>query len=325
MTDPRLIAQRLLGAIDWQTEVHGYCRCPGIASHTSRNGARDCQVHVDGAPTIYCLHASCGPVVAQINLQLRREVGQREWAIRLQDGRVIRSGDVIRHNGTITPREVIAALPKADRKAKEELAMLGVVAKRAAPAIAERFKWPFDAIVADSPLQLAHRNAEEQFRVWLSIWPPGVTVWIGDVFSSGRPEHVAHFRPVTEWRQIGPTANYTCGSSFKPGSYRRSNDNINGHRFLVVESDILNRDQVGAIFRFLHQRLQITCRAIVDTAGKSLHGWFDAPKSKAMEDHLKATLTALGCDPKLFTFSQPVRLPGALRDGKLQRLIWKRP
>ena len=39
---------------------------------------------------------------------------------------------------------------------------------------------------------------------------------------------------------------------------------------------------------------------------------------------MKAALTVFGCDPKLFTYSQPVRVPGAWRDGKLQRLIWLR-
>ena len=29
-----------------------------------------------------------------------------------------------------------------------------------------------------------------------------------------------------------------------------------------------------------------------------------------------------GCDPKVFTYSQPVRVPGAFREGRLQRLIW---
>mgnify|MGYP001021502029 CR=1 FL=1 len=29
MQDPRQTAERLLGAIEWQTEVSGFCRCPG--------------------------------------------------------------------------------------------------------------------------------------------------------------------------------------------------------------------------------------------------------------------------------------------------------
>jgi hypothetical protein len=62
--------------------------------------------------------------------------------------------------------------------------------------------------------------------------------------------------------------------------------------------------------------------AIVDTAGKSLHGWFRYPEHEFVVDDLKLVLPALQCDPKLFTPSQPVRLPGALRDGKYQKLVY---
>ena len=75
----------------------------------------------------------------------------------------------------------------------------------------------------------------------------GAFVWIGDVFSSGKPEHRTHFRSIADWYQIGPCmGNYTCGSTFKPGSFRRCNENLNGQRFLVIESDTLAKDEVGA-------------------------------------------------------------------------------
>ncbi len=63
---------------------------------------------------------------------------------------------------------------------------------------------------------------------------------------------------------------------------------------------------------------------IIDITGKSLHAWFDAPANKTLEHRLKAGLTVFGCDPKLFTYSQPVRVPGAFRDGRLQRFVWLR-
>ena len=62
--------------------------------------------------------------------------------------------------------------------------------------------------------------------------------------------------------------------------------------------------------------------AVVDTAGKSLHGWFDFTDCEPVLDELRLVLPALKCDPKLFTASQPVRLPGAERDGKMQRLVY---
>jgi hypothetical protein len=75
MIDPRIIAASIVGTVDWQSEVSGFCRCPGEALHTQRNGKKDCRVNVDGAPTIYCFHASCAPAVAAANKRLRRELG----------------------------------------------------------------------------------------------------------------------------------------------------------------------------------------------------------------------------------------------------------
>jgi hypothetical protein len=128
----------------------------------------------------------------------------------------------------------------------------------------------------------------------------------------------AAFRPVAVWYQVGPVmGNYTCGSSFKPGSFQRSNANLNGQRFLVIERDTLAKDAVRTVFVHLRRRLHYRLHCIVDTAGKSLHGWFDAPRNKVLENRLKAGLVALGCDPKMFTYTQPVRVPGAWRERKL--------
>lgn len=326
MTDPRTVAARLLGVVEWQTEVSGFCRCPGEAVHTSATGKRDCRVNVDGAPTIFCFHASCAPAVAEANRRLRREIGASPWEIRLPGGHVLRSGDVLQTGGLVLRREVIQARARADGWSGEERLVIEVVrvmAERFKPELFDVFRWEFPDVIADSPLRVSERDAEDQFRTWLKLWPAHCHVWIGDVYSSGRPEHRTHFRPIADWYQIGPVlGNYTCGSSFKPGSYRRSNENLNGQRFLVVESDTLSKNEVGAVFAYLRRRLHYRLHCVIDTAGKSLHGWFDAPRTRILEERLKAGLQVFGCDPKVFTYSQPVRVPGAWRDGKLQRLIW---
>ena len=326
MTDPRHIAASIVGAVDWQSEVSGFCRCPGESLHTHKTGKKDCRINVDGAPTIYCFHASCGPAVAETNKRLRRELNASPWALTLPGGKVLRSGDVLQAGGTVLPREVVQARAKAEgRDAGEQLVLetLTVTAERFKPELFENFRWPFAQIMEDSPLLVAERDAEDQFRTWLKLWPAHCHVWIGDIYSSGKPEHRTHFRPIADWYQIGPAmGNFTCGSSFKPGSFQRSNANCNGTRFMVVESDTLAKDEVGAIFAYLNLRLHFNLHAIIDTAGKSLHGWLDAPRDKRIEARLKAVLTVFGCDPKLFTYSQPVRVPGAYRDGKLQRIVW---
>ncbi|MEI8289110.1 MAG: hypothetical protein WCH99_06520 [Verrucomicrobiota bacterium] len=326
MIDPRQIATALVGEIDWQNDVSGFCRCPGESLHTTKTGKKDCRVSVDGAPTLFCFHATCASAVTTVNQRLRRELGRSSWSLVLPDGQIIRSGDVLQASGVVLPREVVKARAKAEgRDAGEQMVLesLMALAERFKPDLFSKFRWTFAEMLADSPLLVADRDADEQFRVWLKIWPAHSRIWIGDVFSSGKPEHATHFRPVSEWYQIGPVmGNFTCGSAFKPGSFCRSNENIAGQRFLVVESDILTKDEIGAVFAYLTRRLHYPLHCIIDTAGRSLHGWFDAPPTKIMENRLKAGLTAFGCDPKLFTYSQPARVPGAFREGKLQKLVW---
>ena len=328
MIDPRQVAERIFGRVDWQNEVSGFCKCPGEGMHTSHNGNKDCRVNVDGAPTIFCFHASCIGAVAEANRRLRRELNASPWELRLPDGRTLRSGDVLQAGGVILPREVLKVRARAEgREAGEQLLLesLRAAAERFRPELFDFFRWPKAQILEDSPLLVSERDGEDQFRTWLKLWPACSTVWIGDVYSSGKPEHRTHFRPVSEWYQIGPVmGNFTCGSSFRRGTYSRSNENLDGHRFMVIESDTLSHDEIGAVFAFLKRRLRYEMHCIIDTAGKSLHGWFEVPPNKIWENRLKAGLEVFGCDPKVFTYSQPVRVPGAWRNGKLQRLIWLR-
>ena len=262
------------------------------------------------------------------NYRLRRELGGESWELKLPGGQVVRSGDVVQSGGAVLPREVVRERAAASGTPTGEamiLESLRVAAERFKGELLESFAWPYAAILEESPLLVADRGPEDQFRTWLQLWPAGSVVWIGDVYDSGRAEHGTHFRPVSEWYQIGPVmGNYTCGSSFRPGTCQRSNAELAGHRFMVIESDTLTRDQVGAIFAWLNRRLRFGVHAIVDTGGKSLHGWFDAPARPALAERVKVALVALGCDRKVFTFSQPVRLPGAMRGERLQRLIWLR-
>jgi hypothetical protein len=182
-------------------------------------------------------------------------------------------------------------------------------------------KWTYDQISKDSPTQLAD-NISGHWKMLLGCYQPGDVVWIGDTRDSGKVEHQDHFKTIDQWQIIPtPSGQYTCPAVFKTGSYARTNANVVVRRFLVVESDTLGRDEVGAIFKWMRDVMGLDLRAVVDTAGKSLHAWFKYPPDLIV-DELKLALPELGCDPKLFTASQPVRLPGALRDGKYQKLVY---
>jgi VirE N-terminal domain len=74
----RRIAGELLGTIRWTTDTAGFCACPGQHLHTTGNDPRDCEVHLDGAPTIHCFHSHCTGIVGAVNHELRSRVGKKE-------------------------------------------------------------------------------------------------------------------------------------------------------------------------------------------------------------------------------------------------------
>ena len=296
------IAEEHLGNIDWITPNEGYCDCPGRERHSSKDGRRDCILYLDKVPTLYCVHASCGPAIEEANRKLRA---------------AILSGT---SDGS-KPRKLTVE-DRAKLKQREDRERIRRRAAKSLPQILANHQWTYDQIVADSPVQL-QGNERDHWRLLLQKFDAADTIWIGDTYDSGKPEHAKHFKSAAEWlkgsKAPGP---FICPAAFKNTSIARSNDNILARRFLVVESDTLKKDEVGAVFRWLRDKVGLELIAIVDTAGKSLHGWFKYPTQDFVVDDLKLVLPALQCDPKLFTPSQPVRLPGALRNGKFQKLVY---
>ena len=296
-------AEQIVGEIDWISPTEGLCECPGRNRHTSKDGRRDCIVYLDQIPTLHCLHASCSTEIQEANTRLRAAVlnpfGLAETA----------------------PRKLTAEA-KARMAERAERERIRQRAAKSCRQVLEQFRWPYAEILADSPVAV-QGNEPDHWRFLLQRFNPQDIIWIGDKFDSGKPEHSRHFKSAEQWLQkaVAP-APYICPAVFKNNCVARSNDNVIARRFLVVESDTLSKDQVGSIFRWLRDAAGLDLVAIVDTAGKSLHGWFRFPQDEQNVDHLKLVLPGFGCDPMLFRASQPVRLPGALREGKYQRLVY---
>jgi hypothetical protein len=297
------IAEHQLGQIDWVSPTEGYCECPGKERHTSKDGGKDCILYLDRIPTLHCLHASCAPAIEEANRKLRAAIlnGCKEG-----DGKPKR----------------LTAEDKAKLKERDRQERLRQRAAKSLPQVLANHQWTYDQIIADSPVQLAGEE-RDHWRLLLKKFKPEDVIWIGDKFDSGKAEHAKHFKTATQWlKESSVSAQFICPATFKNNSTARSNDNVLVRRFLVVESDTLAKDQVGAVLKWLRDRVGMDLVAIVDTAGKSLHGWFRFPQHEYEVDELKLVLPALQCDPKLFTPSQPVRLPGALRDWKRQKLVY---
>jgi hypothetical protein len=297
---PHVIAERLLGAIDWGTDSNGYADCPGATLHTNSNGKRDCRVSLDGAPTIYCVHTSCKSEVEHANRALRSAIGRNSL------------GSSLRRR--LTPEERCQQQKRKALEARTDYLIRG--AKASLPGILRDFAVDPAELFESSPVQLGD-DATNDWRLLLELFNPDDVVWIGETHQSGNPRFARHFRTAREWLSADSVSgSFTCPSSFKPGVSSRSNENIAAQRFLVVESDTLSKAEHCAVFSWCRQFLEL--RAIVDTKNRSFHGWFDFPNEECFAE-LKIILPALGCDSKMFTPSQPCRLPGAIRqDGKAE-------
>ena len=286
------IAEQLLGSVDWVDGNSGYCQCPGEHLHNGKNGPRDCQVFLEGAPTIHCFHDSCATPVAQANYELRRAIGQEEMSTSAQ--------------------VEVRRTPRKPKKAPVPAGLLDRVVQQ---------RWHPSDMWEDSPDSLLG-DCSDDWRKILALFEPDDVVWIGDITDSGGTRGAKHFKAQKEWLEgsVCP-GQFTCPSTFKAGTESRSQGNVEARRYLVVESDELQKDEIGAVFRWLNKYL--TLWAVVDTGGKSLHGWFSYPKKNI--PMLKELLGALKCDTKMFGASQPCRMPSARRGKSWQSLVFYAP
>lgn len=107
-------------------------------------------------------------------------------------------------------------------------------------------------------------------------------------------------------------------------------DNTGPRRFLVVEGDKVDgepipKDTQAAVL--LHLAALAPLALVVDSGGKSLHGWFRAaghPEEQVAGFFRRAC--TLGADKKLWERQQFARMPGGLRNnGNRQQILFFNP
>ncbi|MFZ4777176.1 MAG: hypothetical protein ACOYM3_17545 [Terrimicrobiaceae bacterium] len=292
--------------IDWGFDTSGLLsNCPGESSHTSKEGHRDTRVCIDGTPTLHCFHEHCRQVVGDFNKKLRDRILNDE-------------------GGDRTP----AAALRAPGKKSEWPDLCAMIEKRvtaALPVIIGEHAWPIERILADSPVPVAGMEPEQQWREIVALPPDSdEMIWIGQKMESGSAAYADKFHSRQEWlsRNGAAPANFILPAMLRPGSVSRKKEDITRKTICVVESDDLKHDEIGAVFHWLEIELGWQLLAVVDTAGKSLHGWFKPPDLPPRE--LCALIKGLKCDANVLRDTQPVRLPGAMRDGRMQQLIYLR-
>lgn len=286
-------AWEVVGQVDWIDEHEGYCKCPGATLHTAKTGTKDTRIHIEPgrAPTIHCFHHSCQPMVEAANHQLRSMIG------RIEAGETGTGGGL--------PRSFAPTAPKESSRDWQ---------REAAP-LQSNSPW-IQSFSLNTPEELPETQSEHFLR-HLALFAPDDLIWHGDVFETKR----IHRRD--QWVDMRkPSGQFISHCTFVPGADGRKNEFAETIKYLVVESDELSKTDQKARLAWLQQWAGWDLRLVVDTAGKSLHGWFAWPRHLS-NAQIKALLLALKCDVRLMTASQPCRVAGAMRNGNMQHIIWQ--
>lgn len=118
-----VIAETVVGSIEWKTATEGFCQCPGMAKHTTRGADKDCRVHIDKVPTVFCFHHSCRREVKLANERLRSDFMDAETA-KFRLGKRVRPQALSKQGLIATadtfvktpPKQLLS--PQGDRKAQ---------------------------------------------------------------------------------------------------------------------------------------------------------------------------------------------------------------
>ena len=345
------IARELLGNID----PDGYCQCPGTAQHTGRNAPRDCLLKLDGAPTLYCVHTSCGAAVEGANATLRRRIHAAESG---GEARPVRdfAGD-----GVARP-------PVAPRSPKyppyDPAALLALAGRCRRPVTLD---WLADRSPVVVPLPSLQGQGTGKLFI-TSLYEPGEKVLVftryfsqGDFLmdaGTGESVRLADARAVAAvpsalpaagaegvWFLTNPVVgDWKIQPATAPSSTakwgRRHGACVTAWRYLLLESD----DAPEELWLKALCLLPLPIVSISTSGGRSVHALVRVDAASKLEldavrDVLRRTLGPLGADCAALSAVRLARLPGCLRLGKkdaagkytrhesptLQRLVWLNP
>lgn len=207
--------------------------------------------------------------------------------------------------------------------------------------IAEAERWKESDLADMSPIQIPDEPALQAALFLKEMFAADEKVFIGDRTDPGIIGRT--IRTVSEWeahfKRGGATApfiivNPLTGNEAKKksgGLTRRGDGNIHIFRYALAEFDNLSHEDQLKFWA----AVPLPVVALVDTVGKSLHGWIDVQKMAEVSNHddwdthirsrlYDCRLTPMGCDPACKNPARLSRLPGHFRveKGKYQRLLW---
>ncbi|MCX7002601.1 MAG: hypothetical protein NTV22_04930 [bacterium] len=213
-------------------------------------------------------------------------------------------------------------------------------ATRPDTAAAPTWKWPEpsqDAIekvlTTTAPLPLDPLPIDAG-RALPALFSHGELICMGMTQSDGGTYSLAEAQGLAPWHHqfVVPSPMTSRDGRTQTGTPAwRSLANTGARRYLIVENDNGTHDQQARILKYLDNLTpSIRLTIVVDSAGKSLHGWFDVraipePCTRAFF----SVAVLLGADPHTWAACQWVRMPGGTRyrpdaEPRKQEIMWAR-
>ena len=175
-------------------------------------------------------------------------------------------------------------------------------------------------------------GASEFQRFLSSAFAATEVVCICEQVEEGRPLTSGSFLPVEDWikrfdspdsilfRPDRAEGVYVRINPFKPNLYSGSDNDVSAYRHVLVEFD----DKPKAEQEKLLRDSGLPISVLIDSGGKSIHGWVrvDAPSRKEWDARRDLIYSSIpGIDPKNKNPSRFSRLPGAWRGESQQKLL----
>jgi hypothetical protein len=175
-------------------------------------------------------------------------------------------------------------------------------------------------------------GASEFQKFLSSAFAATEVVCICEQVEDGKPMTSGSFLPVEDWikrfdspdsilfRPDRAEGVYVRINPFKPNLYSGSDNDVSAYRHVLVEFD----DKPKAEQEKLLRDSGLPISVLIDSGGKSIHGWVrvDAPSRKEWDARRDLIYSSIpGIDPKNKNPSRFSRLPGAWRGESQQKLL----
>lgn len=156
-----------------------------------------------------------------------------------------------------------------------------------------------------------------------NLFPDDPWLCVGSKFNFNTLRLSTFAETAHTFEQIVPSPMMAKYGKTQAGKLSEHTLNATGpRRFLVIEGDGTSKEQQASVL--LHLATVAPLSMVVDSGGKSLHGWFFvAGKSDAQLTPFFNRACGFGADPALWTRSQFVRMPSGTRDnGNRQNVLY---